>query len=240
MPKYLLCLSASELNDFTQTLRQLPVTAAEKSYGSAFTLFFGATTQRLVNSKGRSVSFTESSVALDVEWDWRLEFGTEIQCGSSDSRPEIAEGIAVLVGQTIVRLNATGAIPELEVAFTSGHVLRTMAATRGHSAWSITLSENLWVTPHEGQVWLHDGPQPSRLTIAEVAALEAACATARRWRRLNSASADKKCGDCRSYVRLDGEGALLDYGVCTAADSPFDGRVVQRSEQCEKFSANES
>ncbi len=240
MPKYLRSLSASELNDITQTLRHIPVAAAEKAYGSAFTLFFGATTQRLVTSKGRCVSFTESSVALDVERDWRLEFGTEIQCGSSDNRPEIAEGIAVLVGQSIVRLNATGTIPELEVAFTSGHVLRTMAATRGHSAWSITLSENLWVTPHDGKVWLRDSPQPNRLTIAEAAALEAACATARRWRRLNSTAADKKCGDCRSYVRLDGEGALLDYGVCTAADSPFDGRVVRLSDVCEKFSADES
>lgn len=85
-----------------------------------------------------------------------------------------------------------------------------------------------------------DSPQPSRLTIAEVAALEAASATARRWRRFNSTSADKKCDDCRSYVRLDGAGALLDYGVCTAADSPFDGRVVRLSDVCEKFSADAS
>jgi len=40
-------------------------------------------------------------------------------------------------------------------------------------------------------------------------------------------------------VRIDGDADFLDYGVCTAAASPFDGRVVNMRSGCEAFASED-
>lgn len=41
-------------------------------------------------------------------------------------------------------------------------------------------------------------------------------------------------------IRLDGNAEFLDYGVCTSAESPFDGRVVNMASGCQYFVSDES
>ncbi len=230
-------LSEPEFNALTRPLRQQPVVAAEKGYGSAFTLFFGAGHNALSLTEG-AAHFTEGAATLDVEWDWRLELNTTILCGSSDSRPVIADGIAVLIGQNIAALNVCGTIPELEAVFTSGHILRTMAAAHGQPAWSIQPSENLWITPQDGQVWLSTVSSANQLTAAERQAIQSADAAARRWQKPATKSA-KACCDCRHFIRLDGDFALLDYGVCSAPSSDHDGHVTYCYDGCSHFEMGE-
>jgi hypothetical protein len=48
------------------------------------------------------------------------------------------------------------------------------------------------------------------------------------------------CNDCVFYVRLDGTGHFLDYGVCTSPRSIFDGKVVSFRSGCAAFVEGES
>ncbi|MFH8477214.1 DUF3027 domain-containing protein [Streptomyces sp. NPDC018000] len=49
---------------------------------------------------------------------------------------------------------------------------------------------------------------------------------------------DEQCGGCRFWIALRGE-LGLDWGVCTRADSPFDGRVRFEHDGCELFAVRE-
>ena len=49
-----------------------------------------------------------------------------------------------------------------------------------------------------------------------------------------------KCADCGWFRYLDAHYELLDYGVCLAETSPFDGKVVNRSSGCPVFIASHS
>ncbi|MFI9001089.1 DUF3027 domain-containing protein [Streptomyces sp. NPDC053541] len=49
---------------------------------------------------------------------------------------------------------------------------------------------------------------------------------------------DEQCGGCRFWLALSGEPGL-DWGACTHARSPFDGRVRFEHDGCDAFAVRE-
>ena len=49
------------------------------------------------------------------------------------------------------------------------------------------------------------------------------------------ASKSGECVDCKYYAPIDGNGHLLDYGVCSSNLSAYDGRVVNFRSGCQKY-----
>ena len=184
-------LSEQEFQDCVRVLQGLEVSLAWKGYGSAIFLELG----RLSPPRQPRGRHEQGEACLCVEWDWRVENASSILFGSSDTRPEIADGIRRLQGSRIDDIAAVGAVPEIVALFSNEQRLRSMAMTIGDPQW-----RGRWGVPTA---------EPVR----------------------------GKCDACDWFRRLDGDFALLDYGVCIAEKSPFDGRVVERFSGCPVFSA---
>lgn len=226
--------SEEEVGRHLESLRGLSVALPWKGYGSAIFLELGQLSP--VTSKRRHHDRGEACIA--VEWDWRVEAGRTVLYGSSNSRPEIERGIAGLRAATVTDIAVEGVVPELVVQFSNGHCLRSMVMVDGDPQWSIRLPGEVgWVYPRAGMLFVGDGT--SEVTDEESAVFALAEVTATRWGVPTVSPVMGRCSDCRWFMPVDGEGHLLDYGVCIAASGPLDGRAVNRSGGCPAFVADE-
>jgi hypothetical protein len=216
-----------------QPLLGLVVSLPWKGYGSAIFLELGALapleSQRRRNNKGEA--------CISIEWDWRVEAEGTVLYGSSNSRPKIESGIHSLQGTTIQALTVVGQVPELVVQFSNGHCLRSMVMATGNPKWSIKLTDGRWVYAEGSHLLVGSGTAST--TEEEETTFAIAERTASRWGTPSVESKRGSCASCVSFVPLDGEGHLLDYGCCMANSGPFDGRVVARNSGCLSFTTNE-
>jgi hypothetical protein len=219
-----------EFHSLVQPLVGLPVSLPWKGYGSAIFLELG--TLLPLDSSGRQ-RHQKGEACIAVEWDWRIEAGAKVLFGSSNSRPKIKSGIAAFQGVTVQNLSVFGAVPELVVEFSNGYSLRTMVMTTGDPEWSVKLPDRRWIYARDGRINIGSGT--SGLTEEEKAAFALAERTALRWGIPAAQPKGGPCRDCTSFVRVDGDGHLLDYGICIADAGPFDGRSVNLDSGCPSF-----
>jgi hypothetical protein len=215
-----------EFTRIAQPLIGLEVSEPWKGYGSA--VFF-----ELGRLAPGSYKNSEGEACIAVEWDWRVESGTTVLFGSSNSGPKIKEGIQALRGATVQSLSVSGQVPELIVHFSNGYCLRSMVMVTGDPEWSIKLPTGDWVYAMAGSLRIGEGGSTS--TEEEEAAWDLAKRTVERWGVPSVEPKAGQCGTCAFSVRIDGEGSLLDYGVCVASDGPLDGHAVSRTSGCPRF-----
>lgn len=227
-------LSREAFHQLTRALIGLTVSRPWKGYGSAVFFELGELTQAIAPRGG----FLVGAASICVEWDWRVEAATAVLYGSSNSRPQIAAGIAALRGTTVQELTVDGEIPELVIKFSNGHCLRTMVMVTGDPEWSIKLADDQVAYAQCGELYVGAGAEATLTPLAAAAFARAEQAVS-RWGTPTTAPHQGNCIDCASYVPLDGDGPLLDYGCCTAALSPFDGKVVARRSGCAEFNNDE-
>lgn len=209
----------------------LAVSDVWQGYGSTICLELGALSTDDANSDRRP----HGEASIFIEWDWRVERGTIALFGSSDSGPAIMKGIADLKGAVVTDVDVQGAVPELNVTLSTGHVLRTMVMTYGEPRWFIVLPGKQSITAVAGEVVM-DVPNVS-LAMSEEQEMVLAHAkeTVSRWGVPIMEPIRGHCRDCVYYISIDGHYDLLDYGVCALRDSPFDGQVVCRISGCPAF-----
>jgi hypothetical protein len=215
-----------------QPLLGLMVSLPWKGYGSAIFLELGA----LAPLESQRRHKNNGEACISVEWDWRVEAEAAVLFGSSNSRPKIESGIHSLRGTTIQALTVVGQVPELVVQFSNGYCLRSMVMATGNPEWSIKLTDGRWVYAEGGHLLVGTGTAST--TEEEAAAFAIAERTAARWGIPSVESKRGSCASCASFVPLDAEGHLLDYGCCMANSGPFDGRIVARNSGCLYFTTN--
>lgn len=225
-------LSSKEFEELAAPLVGLKVSLAWKGYGSAVFLELGA----LAPLESRRQQHNRGQACISVEWDWRVESEVAVLYGSSNSRPEIDAGIRSLQGANIEAVTVIGQVPELVIQFSNGHFLKSMVMVSGDPEWSIKLPDGRWVYARRGKLVIGDGTSP--VSKGEVVAFALAKATAARWGVPRAEPMSGKCSACASFIPIDGEGHLLDYGCCAANGGPLDGRVVERSSGCPSFTSN--
>jgi hypothetical protein len=227
-------LSEQEFRDCVLPLHGLEVSLAWKGYGSAVFLELG----RLSAPKNDRASHERGEACLSVAWDWRVENASSILFGSSNTRPEIEVGIRELQGSRTDNIVAVGAVPELAVTFSNGKCLRSMAMTSGNPQWGIKLPSGSWLSTEDGLLWLDAEPKGSTNDyVRESKVTEEA---RDRWGTPTAEPVRGRCSACDWFRRLDGDFFLLDYGVCIAEASPFDGLVVCQSSGCPVFSPSKA
>lgn len=219
-------ITESDFTVSTSALTGLSVSRAWKGYGSTIFIELGILRYSPKHPKG------DGEVCITIDWDWRLEDDLSIICGSSNSGPEITDCLAKLNGQTIVSAILHGSPRELVVTLSSGLRLRSMAMLAGNPQWAIRLSNGSWLSSDGSSLISTDGSYAEGLTKKEQLVSELAEAAASRWSGRGTEVRDRHCRDCRYYVRLDGNFHFLDYGVCSAAQSEFDGKVMNLSSGC--------
>ncbi len=200
-----------------------------KGYGSAIFLELG----RLAPLKeGRHHQCGEACIFF--EWDWRVEEASKVLYGSSNSRPKIEKGVSGLRGTKIENISVFGAVPELILDFSNGLRLRSMVMVSGDPQWNIRLPNNSWLSCESGRLYAGDG-RGSGMMAEEAAMFDRADAIAQRWGTPVSEPKTGNCAGCKWFVRIDGDGSLLDFGVCANSASPFDGRAVNCSSGCAAY-----
>ncbi len=221
-----------EFDALVQPLVGLTVALPWKGYGSAIFLELG----QLSPLQSRQQTSNEGEACISVTWDWRVESGSSVLYGSSNSRPRIGHGIRSLMNAKIHGLSLVGEVPELAVHFSNGHCLRSMAMISGDPMWSIKLPSGEWLCARAGALLI--GNSTRGITEQEKEALALAERTAKRWGVPNAEPAQGQCANCASFVQLDGDGHFIDYGACVESSSPLDGRAVNRSSGCPFFTAH--
>ncbi len=179
--------------------------------------------------------YNKGEACISVQWDWRVEAESTVLYGSSNSGPKIESGIQTLQGKTIEAISVVGQVPELVVRFSNGHFLKSMVMVTGDPEWSIKLLDGRWVYVRAGN--LASGEGVWTLSKREEAVFALAERTAARWGVPTANPMLGQCSACASFIPLDGNGSLLDYGCCVAETGPFDGRAVKRTSGCHAFTS---
>ncbi len=227
-------IPAGEFHAHVQPLLGLPVSLPWKGYGSAIFLELGEMTP--VQSK--RLHYAKGQACISVKWDWRVQTDTSVLYGSSNSGPQIASNIVALQGTTVHSISVFGQVPELVVEFANGLSLRSMVMVTGDPEWSIRLPDKRYIYARDGSLFIGRGGVGDTTEEEEtIFALEEE--TASRWGVPAVEPKRGSCSTCASFVYIDGQGYLLDYGVCTAAGGPFDGRIVNRNSGCPAFTSSE-
>lgn len=212
----------------------MPVTLPWKGYGSAILLELG----NLAPPKG-SGYHNNGEACISIEWGWRVEGGSTVQYGSSNSQSDIKCGIESLRGTSIEKILIHGQVPELLIQFSNAQRLMTAAMVTGDPEWSIRLPDKSWMSCEGGVVYVGDGSGPET-TAEERATIAHAKNTAERWGAPIAEPIEGRCDNCKWFVRIDGDFDLLDFGACTSSASPFDGRVVNVKSGCGVFLNDET
>jgi hypothetical protein len=223
--------STEEFTKLVKPLEGLVISRPWIGAGSSIFLELG----ELTSHEWRGRRFLNGEACISVEWDWRVEGEVSVAYGSSNSRPRVLRGISSLKGKTTRKLSLVGEVPELVVMFSNGEHLRSMAMLTGNPRWSVRLPDGRYVSGRSGKLLVGEGG--SSLSAQQKRVFELAEQTAARWGVPVAEPVAGKCGQCEWLVPIDGEGNLLDYGVCISSKSPFDGRVVTYSSGCPVFLA---
>ncbi len=221
-------LAIDEANRKLALLANMPVSVAWKGNGTTIFLELGD----LALQDGRRGP--KGEVTIYVGWDWRVEQGSRVRFGSSNSRPEMADGIATLVGSTVDSATIGGVVPELSMVFSDGSRLQSAAMCGDTSEWDVSLPGNIWISCMDGIVYAGDGAGIT-LSAEDEAVLHHADVTAQRWGIPVAPAPAGRCGTCTHMRRIDASGPLLEFGVCTCAASPLDARVVNEASGCAAF-----
>lgn len=215
-----------DLQSLIEPLIDMPISHAWTGYGSTIFLELGAL--------AKTDNKLHGEACISVEWDWRIENDQGILFGSSETGSKISRSTQSLVGMSIDLITIVGVPMEICVQLSSGMRLRTMAAASGDPQWDIRLPIGAHLYCREGALYADDGILPE-MTEREVAALKHAQSTAERWGRSPASMQNSKCQRCKWFVWLDGNFDLHDYGVCTNASSPYDGRAKCVTDGCAEF-----
>ncbi|MES2257574.1 MAG: DUF3027 domain-containing protein [Pseudomonadota bacterium] len=227
-------LTIDEANFLIRSLVHMPISLPWKGHGSAIFLELG----NLAPLERPRQRHQKGDATIYIGWGWRVEEGSRVLYGSSNSKPEIEDSIEALVGITIKNLTIQGLVPELSIEFSNGARLMSAAMSTDTSEWGIRLPGAIWVSCVDGVVCSGDGAAIG-LTPEEEAVFEHAHVTAKRWDVPVAIGQKGRCDSCTYMICLDGNADFLDYGVCTSAESPFDGRVVNMASGCASFVLDE-
>jgi hypothetical protein len=221
-----------DIRSLLQSLVGLTVSLPWKGYGSVVFLELG----QLTTIASKRYQQERGEARIEIGWDWRVEEGARVVCGSSNSRPEIVSEISSMQGTRIQSLEVAVDVPELVVRFSNGQCLRSMALQTGDPMWSIKLPGGRRVCVEDG-ILRFENDIPEQAQEEEPFTVEEK--TAARWGIPQAEPKPGRCADCAWFVRLDGDAYLLDYGVCASSASPFDGRVVNLDSGCPAFTLGE-
>ena len=152
-------LTREQIRELTRPLAGMPISLAERGFGSAILLELGALTRytRTYRKRGEVVHH-KGEVSLLLEWSWRVESPGAIQFGSWSTNPRITRGVASLQGHTILGVELEGRLPELVLALDGKRWLHTFMTAEGQPAWYIRLRDGAWLGVNRGHLYRQGPP----------------------------------------------------------------------------------
>jgi Protein of unknown function (DUF3027) len=223
-------LSRDAFQALVQPLIGLAVSLPWNGYGTVIFLELGQ-----LSPSASKQRYGRGEACIHASRGWRMECGASVLYGSSNRKPAINRGLASLQGARLETGSLVGEVPELVAVFSNGHCLRSMVMLAGDPAWCVRLPDGNTLSIDAGALCVGDGRYEA--TPEEKAAFARAEAASLRWGTPSAEPRPGQCMNCRWFVPIDGDGQLLDYGICSADTSPFNGRAVNRESGCPSFIA---
>lgn len=213
-------------------LEGVQVSRPWRGYGSALFLELG----ELHPPENPRIRGPFGEACLMMEWEWRIENNRSVIFGSSNTNPSIENHLSLLLGLKLNCISVYAEPPELVVSFTNDLRLRSMVMCSGDPQWAVKLLDATWLSFEHGSFVRRTGNEPGRgLSPEEEEIMRLADKASERWGIPSPEPIEGECRCCHFFTRIDGEFALLDYGVCIAEHSPFDGRAVNVTSGCPVF-----
>jgi hypothetical protein len=226
-----------ELDHLVRPLIGLVVAQPWKGIGSTVFLELGVLSWR-EGRRERPNSLMSGEASIMMDWEWRVESGSSVLYGSSNTFLTLRRGLASLQGTRIEGVSLDGEVPELMVAFSNGHRLRSMVLSTSEPTWVLRLpAGGGWLSSESGILLLGDGTfqaSPDNSGSELKAEIEG---VTMRWGVPLAEPVGGPCYKCRFFVDLNGEYDLRYYGGCASNESPFDGRIVSEKSGCPAFTA---
>ncbi len=238
-------ITQDEFTKLTMNLIGLPVSLAWKGIGSAIFLELG--NYLLPSEYQRLLMLHQSGQSgISVMWDWHIEDKSHIIFGSSNSEAEIDSQISMLEDTSVAKIALVGNIPEIEVSFSNGLILRSMIMNNYGPQWTIKICEdkytyiirnNIIVTSDSTDDTESDEEPEEE---SDYSSMDLEEEISQRWGKPEISPVKGNCRFCEWYIKIDGEHSLIDYGVCTNSESDLDGKVVNCSGGCPAFVQEET
>jgi hypothetical protein len=225
-------ITINELKNKIQKLQGMNVSFAWKGYGSAIFLELGNLTKEETTRSYHQLD----EACIWLELDWRVEKNGKIIFGSSNSCPDIEDGLKQLVGKKILGIEILGEIPELKINFSEEFRVQTMAMVSGDPQWNIRQKDSTYLLWENCNAIEKKGDEPgSESSIEEKEYMNLTDKIAKRLGRPIAEPMAGTCCKCKFYFPIDSDFALLDYGVCVNELSKLDQHIVRIDSGCSVF-----
>lgn len=151
---------------FAASLVGLRISHVWRGYGSA--LFIEIGKLHPVANRDGSPGHPEGAVSLGVEWSWRIENKTAIQCGSWSEEELWEPAFDAQRDTQITGCELFGTLPEVTISTEGGIRFVSFSTTDGQPQWYLIDRRDgppRWFSVREGKLHLGDGsanPPPER------------------------------------------------------------------------------
>lgn len=149
-------------------LKGLPISHAQRGYGSALLLDFGERRQIGIHRartrpNGEVIPerpYIVGEASALIEWDWRVVRRRRILFGSNSNEAEYEANIASLIGTHIEDVSVEGRfIPELCLVLSDGRAIESLATVASQPRWALFLPSrhepgSRWLKVYRGRVIL--------------------------------------------------------------------------------------
>jgi hypothetical protein len=151
-------LTRERFRELARPLIGMPISHTWRGAGSEIFLELGelTTKKRMIRGTGQ-VTSRWGEVMLMADRSWRVESLGAIQFGNWSDEPQVARGVASLVGHTIVDVDVEGRIPELVITLDRKRWLHTFRTHQGQPEWAIRLHDHSWLAVNRGRL-IHQAP----------------------------------------------------------------------------------
>ena len=139
----------------------LPITHIWQGHGTALFLEFGDLAESY-RSDG-TVGNPKGEISVDLQFDWRVESGHKIVCGSGGNSEIWDFHFKSMIGSTTLDLSVTGVIPELCLDLSNGYRVITCALDEDGPHWALMdnrQSGGICISATEGRIVVEDGLTP--------------------------------------------------------------------------------
>jgi hypothetical protein len=167
---------------------------------------------------------------------WRVLNGKEIVVGDYDDESLIKARLDSLIGAKLVDIRLQSLVSDAKFVFDNDMVFEFFGTSVRDYSWElIGPTINIEAQPNKTLVKIESDfvesldPSEERISIHSEACSQ-------RWEFLIPAKTkDHKCRNCSYYRAFQGQYFFWDYGLCSNAESIYDGKVVNINSGCEKY-----
>jgi hypothetical protein len=156
-------MASNIVDNFCSAFVGMTLAHTWRGYGSAIFFEFGRLTPQ--QRRDGSLEDPKGELGIMIEWDWRIERGATIVCGSSSEDIHCESTLIGLRGTSVVRIELVGRRPELSLDLSNGHRILSLRMAEGDPKWVLFDQREAtpkWLCVRDGEIVVEADTQRQR------------------------------------------------------------------------------